>query len=180
MCGSPIANSREGYTGLRWWLVHPQISLQAFQFLVKDSISHFQIKLGKFLTESSTCVCVCVCVCMCVRARMCTCVRLVTQLWPTLCNSTDYSPPGSSVHGISQQEYWSGLLFPSGDLPDPGIKPVSPAWQADSLPLSHQGSPTYYHAHTCWLGGYFPNFYTLYSSLRPHLRQIVQNPLAVD
>ena len=26
------------------------------------------------------------------------------------------------------QEYWSGLLFPSpGDLPDPGIKPVSPA-----------------------------------------------------
>ena len=30
--------------------------------------------------------------------------------------------PGSSVHGISQQEYWSGLPFPSsGDLPDPGV-----------------------------------------------------------
>ena len=30
----------------------------------------------------------------------------------------DYSPPGSSVHGISQQEYWSGLPFPSpGDVP---------------------------------------------------------------
>ena len=29
------------------------------------------------------------------------------------------SPPGSSVHGILQQEYWSGLPFPSlGDLPD--------------------------------------------------------------
>ena len=29
---------------------------------------------------------------------------------------------------------------PPGDLPDPGIKPGSPALQADSLPLSHQGS----------------------------------------
>ena len=38
------------------------------------------------------------------------------------------SPPGSSVPGISRQEYWSGLPFPSpGDLLDPGIKPVSPA-----------------------------------------------------
>ena len=40
----------------------------------------------------------------------------------------DCSPPGSFVHGISQAEYWSGLPFPSpGDLPDPGIKPMSPA-----------------------------------------------------
>ena len=37
------------------------------------------------------------------------------------------SPPGSSVHGISQARNWSGLPFPPpGDLPDPGIKPVSP------------------------------------------------------
>jgi len=44
--------------------------------------------------------------------------------------------------GFPRQEYWSGLLFPSPrDSPDPGIKPTSPAWQADSLPLSHQGSP---------------------------------------
>ena len=28
-----------------------------------------------------------------------------------------------------------------GDLPNPGIKPVSPAWQADSLPMSHLGHP---------------------------------------
>ena len=40
------------------------------------------------------------------------------------------------------EEYWSGLPFPSpGDLPDPGIKPMSPSGQADSLPLSHLGSP---------------------------------------
>ena len=36
--------------------------------------------------------------------------------------------------GFSRQEYWSGLPFPSpGDLPSPGIKPRSPALQADSL-----------------------------------------------
>ena len=35
---------------------------------------------------------------------------------------------------FSRQEYWTGLPFPSpGDLLDPGIKPASPALQADSL-----------------------------------------------
>ena len=44
-------------------------------------------------------------------------------------------PAGSSVHGILQARILSGLPFPSpGDLPDPGIKPRSPALQADSLP----------------------------------------------
>ena len=33
-----------------------------------------------------------------------------------------------------------------GDLPEPGIEPRSPAWQPDSLPLSHLGSP-YYSIH---------------------------------
>ena len=48
--------------------------------------------------------------------------------------------PVSSVHGVSQQEYWSGLLFPSpGDLPDPGIEPGPPALQADSLPTELSG-----------------------------------------
>ena len=36
--------------------------------------------------------------------------------------------------GFSRQEYWSGLPFPSpGDLPDPGIEPESPSFQADAL-----------------------------------------------
>ena len=44
--------------------------------------------------------------------------------------------------GFSRQEYWSGLPFPSpGDIPDPGIKPVSPALQADSLPSEPPGKP---------------------------------------
>ena len=36
-----------------------------------------------------------------------------------------------------RHEYWSGLSFPfPGDLSNPGIKPMSPGWQADSLPLT--------------------------------------------
>ena len=43
---------------------------------------------------------------------------------------------------FSRPEYWSGLPFPfPGDLPDPGIKPRSPALQADSLPAEPQGKP---------------------------------------
>ena len=42
--------------------------------------------------------------------------------------------------GFSRQEYWNGLpCLPPGDLPNPGIKPASPALQADSLPLSQLG-----------------------------------------
>ena len=47
--------------------------------------------------------------------------------------------------GFPRQEYWSGLPFLSpGDLPDSGLEPGTPALQADSLPLSHQGSPDIY------------------------------------
>ena len=58
------------------------------------------------------------------------------------CSSVDCSAPGSSV-GFSRQEYWSGLPFPS-----PGIFPTHRSnahllhWQAVSLPLSHEGSPS--------------------------------------
>ena len=44
--------------------------------------------------------------------------------------------------GFSRQEYWSGSPFPSpGDLPDPGIKPKSPALQADALTSEPPGKP---------------------------------------
>ena len=46
--------------------------------------------------------------------------------------------------GFPRQEHWSGLPRPPpGDLPVPGIEPMSlvpPASQVDSLLLSHQGS----------------------------------------
>ena len=51
-----------------------------------------------------------------------------------------YQAPPSM--GFSRQEYCSGLPFPFlGDLPDPGIEPGSPEFQADALTLSHQGIP---------------------------------------
>ena len=41
--------------------------------------------------------------------------------------------------GFSRQEYRSGLpFFSPEDFPDPGAKPTSPAWKADSLLLSHR------------------------------------------
>ena len=44
--------------------------------------------------------------------------------------------------GFSKQECWSGLpLLSSGDLPDPGIKLGSPAWQVDSLLTELPGKP---------------------------------------
>ena len=49
---------------------------------------------------------------------------------------------------FSMQEYWSGLPFPSsGDLPDQGLNPHLLCllhWQADSLSLSHRGSPLFF------------------------------------
>ena len=50
--------------------------------------------------------------------------------------------------GFSRQEYWSELPCPPPeDLPDPGIKPASPALQEASLALSYGGSPDHivYH-----------------------------------
>ena len=45
---------------------------------------------------------------------------------------------------FSRPEYWSEKPFPSpGDLPNPQIKPRSPALQADSVPAQPQGKPTY-------------------------------------
>ena len=55
-------------------------------------------------------------------------VRFFANIWRVACQA-----PLSM--GFSRQECWSGLPFPSpGDLPDTGVKPSSPALQADSLP----------------------------------------------
>ena len=67
---------------------------------------------------------------------------LVAQSCLTLCNPMECSPPGTTVHGISQQDHWSGLPFPSPEyLPDPGIEPRSPTLQEDSLPSEPPGKP---------------------------------------
>ena len=57
-------------------------------------------------------------------------VQLFVALW-----TVAHQPP--LALGFSRQEYWSGLPVPSpGDLPDPGIKPGSPALLADALKAS--------------------------------------------
>ena len=56
------------------------------------------------------------------------------QSCPTLCDPVDCSLPGFSIHGILQQEYWSGLPCPPpGDLPDLGIKPDPGSLMSPSL-----------------------------------------------
>ena len=54
------------------------------------------------------------------------CYAKLHQLCPTLCDPIECSPPGSSVHGFSGQEYWSELPCPPpGDLPNPEVEPLS-------------------------------------------------------
>ena len=61
------------------------------------------------------------------------------QLFATPWTVAHQAPPSM---GFSRQEYWSGLPFPSpGDLPNPGIKPRSPALQADVLTSEPPGKP---------------------------------------
>ena len=67
-------------------------------------------------------------------------LALVAQSRLTLGNPMDYNVPGSSVHGHSPD--WSELPCPPPwDLLNPGVKPWSPALQADSLPSEPPGKP---------------------------------------
>ena len=66
----------------------------------------------------------------------------------TLCDPVDCSSPGSSVHGILHARIleWVGISLAThlpGDLPDPGIEPVSPASQTGSLPTEPPGKTVY-------------------------------------
>ena len=77
----------------------------------------------------------CVSVCVCMHA----------QLHPALCNPMDYTPPGSSVHGIFQARilehlaifYLRGFLRPWNLTCASCLLDL----QMDSLPLYHLGGP---------------------------------------
>ena len=70
-----------------------------------------------------------------IMCTMCVCESVVS-----VCDPVAYQAPLSME--FSWQEYWSGLTFPSpGDLPNPEIKPRSPALQTDSLPPEPPGKP---------------------------------------
>ena len=67
------------------------------------------------------------------------------KLRPILCNPMDCSPPGSSVHAISQAKIleWVAIFF-FRDLSNQRIEPMSLHWQVNYLSLSYQGSPLNY------------------------------------
>ena len=113
-------------------------------------------------TIPAVCMCVCVCVCVCV---------LVAQSCPTLCDSMDWSPPGSSVHGTLQARIleWVGIPF-SRDFPNPGIEPGFPALKADSLPSEPPGKPTWGISSVQYSRSVVSN------SLRPHESQHARLP----
>ena len=71
-----------------------------------------------------------------VKVKSLSCVQLFETPW----TAAYHALPSM---GFSRQEYWSELPFPSpGDLPDKGIKPRSPALQADVLPSEPPGKLT--------------------------------------
>ena len=67
---------------------------------------------------------------------------LVAQLCPTLCDTMDYSLPGSSIHRILQARILERVAIPFfRDLPSPKIEPRSPSLQVDSLLFEAPGKP---------------------------------------
>ena len=67
------------------------------------------------------------------------CVLSCVQLFVTPCDAAHQTPLSM---GFPRQEYWQGLPFPSpGDLPDPGIEPVSPALAIRFFTTEPPGKP---------------------------------------
>ena len=88
------------------------------------------------------------------KSEKCLSLSHVWSFWPHGLQPTRLLCPW----GFSRQEYWSGLPYPSsGDLPNPGIKPGSPALQADSLPSEPLGKEGEDASHS-----------VVSDSLRPH------------
>ena len=102
------------------------MAIVAFQEQISSLVIHFsKIKLGKIRMFSTAWW------------------WLVAQSCMTLCDPTDCSPPGFSVHGASPGKNTGvGLPCPPPwDLPYPGIEPRSPILQADSLPTESPEKP---------------------------------------
>ena len=75
--------------------------------------------------------------------------ELLSHVW-LFCSSMDCSPPGSSIHRIFQARIveWVAMSFSRSIFPTQGSSPhllyMSPAFQMDTLLLSHQGSSNIY------------------------------------
>ena len=79
---------------------------------------------------------ICVCVCVCVRMhKLLSRVQLFVTLWTV-------ARQASLSMGFPRQEYWSGLPFLSpGDLPNPGMEPLSPALAGEFFTTEPPGKP---------------------------------------
>ena len=89
---------------------------------------------------------------------------LVTQSCVTLCDPMDCSLAPLSM-GIFQAKIldWVSCCHP-GDLPNPGIKPRSPALQADSLPAKPQEKPFFFVHYGCFIYIYMFGLNILYKN----------------
>ena len=74
---------------------------------------------------------------------------LFAQSYLTICDPWPVAHQAPLFMEFSRQEHWFGLLFLSPeDLPNPGIEPMSPELQKDSLPSEPPGKP-YDHTNIC-------------------------------
>ena len=90
-------------------------------------------------------------------------VVLVAKLYPTLCNSSDCSPPGSCPWDFPGKNPGVGCHFPlQGIFSTQRLNPQLLHWQADSLPLSHLANPSVH------LKSESESHSVLSDSLRPH------------
>ena len=114
-------------------------------------------KLYSFVASTNRSMCnknVCV-----IKTTMVLVLSWFSCVW--LCNPMDRIPPGSSVQGISRQEFWSGLPFPSpGDLSNPGIKPAPPALAGGFLTTEPPGVNQFIISPITYTKLYFPTSLT--------------------
>ena len=98
--------------------------------------------------------------------QLLSCVQLFATPWTV-------ARQASLSMGFSRQETWSGLPFPSpGDLPDPGIDPESPAFQADALTSEPPGNS---HLKKICISSAAMEAQTLRTDLRTQLEGVGRN-----
>ena len=135
MPGTPCARGAGGGCGNPWWVSLEEqghgVEKQPLSFLRSDSASVLGEEALHYLSGVY--------------------LRWGRRRQPqTCCCGAERSFIASEHHrdlpSVPRQKYWSGLSFPlPGGIPDPGMKPGSPALQADSLPSEPPGKPLQHH-----------------------------------
>ena len=147
------------FTGKKFWMRTESVLNELWEILwmIWSSVSQ-SLKLGWIYSHHRAfdykalpvCVCACAHACMCVKSCL------------TFCNPIDYSLLGSLSMEFFRQGYWWGLAFPSsGDLRNPGIKPISlvslalacglfTSWTTGEAPI-HCLPALFAYTHWTWL-----------------------------